>query len=184
MKDAQIAFLDEPTSGLDPQATLELLEIIRNFRHKNASVLLSSHMLERVQSVCDRVALFNKGSIVLIGTIPELGHQVLGGGFHVELEAEGQGLVERLANIPGVTAVEAIGTNRMRLLAQHDVRPDAAAAVIAAGGRLLKSLDRGAEPRRHLHPVFSEKGFALAILGGPTLGDVYCRTLATLSISP
>ncbi|MGC1957642.1 MAG: DUF4162 domain-containing protein, partial [Pseudolabrys sp.] len=137
MKDEQIAFLDEPTSGLDPQATLELLEIIRNFRHKNASVLLSSHMLERVQSVCDRVALFNKGSIVLIGTIPELGHQVLGGGFHVELEAEGQGLVERLANVPGVTAVEAIGTNRMRLLAQHDVRPDAAAAVIAAGGRLL-----------------------------------------------
>lgn len=137
MKDAQIAFLDEPTSGLDPQATLELLEIIRNFRHKSGSVLLSSHMLERVQSVCDRVALFNKGSIVLIGTIPELGHQVLGGGFHVELEAEGQGLVERLANVPGVTAVEAIGTNRMRLLAQHDVRPDAAAAVIAAGGRLL-----------------------------------------------
>jgi ABC-2 type transport system ATP-binding protein len=95
-------------------------------------------MLERVQSVCDRVALFNKGSIVLIGTIPELGHQVLGGGFHVELEAEGQGLVERLANVPGVTAVEAIGTNRMRLLAQHDVRvQDAAAAVIAASGRLL-----------------------------------------------
>ena len=52
-------------------------------------------------------------------------------------KAEGQGLVERLANVPGVTAVEAIGTNRMRLLAQHDVRPDAAAAVIAAGGRLL-----------------------------------------------
>jgi ABC-2 type transport system ATP-binding protein len=74
---------------------------------------------------------------VLIGTIPELGHQVLGGGFHVELEAEGQGLAERLANVPGVTAVEAIGRNRMRLLAQHDVRPDAAAAVIAAGGRLL-----------------------------------------------
>jgi ABC-type multidrug transport system ATPase subunit len=38
-------------------------------------------MLDRVQSVCDRVALFNKGSIVLVGTVPELGRQVLGGGF-------------------------------------------------------------------------------------------------------
>ena len=101
------------------------------------SVLLSSHMLERVQSVCDRVALFDKGSIVLIGTVPELGRQVLGGGFHVEVEAEGQGLAERLATVPGVTTVEATGTNRMRLLAERDVRPDAAAAVVAAGGRLL-----------------------------------------------
>ena len=51
MKDAQLALLDEPTAGLDPQATLELLEIIRNLKHRNVSVLLSSHMLERVQSV-------------------------------------------------------------------------------------------------------------------------------------
>jgi ABC-2 type transport system ATP-binding protein len=137
LADAQIALLDEPTAGLDPQATLELLEIIRNLKQRNVSVLLSSHMLERVQSVCDRVALFNKGSIVLIGTVPELGRRVLGGGFHVEVEAEGRGLAERLATVPGVTTVEATGTNRMRLLAERDVRPDAAAAVVAAGGRLL-----------------------------------------------
>jgi ABC-2 type transport system ATP-binding protein len=137
MKDAQIALLDEPTSGLDPQVTIECLKIIRNLKHKNASVVLSSHMLERVQSVCDRVALFDKGSIVLIGTVPELGRQVLGVGFHVEVEAEGQDLAGRLAAVRGVTTVETTGTNRMRLLAERDVRPDAAAAVVAAGGRLL-----------------------------------------------
>ena len=43
MKDAQIAFLDEPTSGLDPQATLELLEIIRNFRHKCERAVVVAH---------------------------------------------------------------------------------------------------------------------------------------------
>ncbi len=92
MKDAQVAILDEPTSGLDPQVTLELLEIIRDLKNRGVSVLLSSHLLARVQSVCDRVALFNEGNIVLIGTVPELGRQVLGGGFRVEVEAEGQGL--------------------------------------------------------------------------------------------
>ena len=102
MKDAQIAILDEPTSGLDPQATVELLEIIRGLKHHGVTVLLSSHLLERVQSVCDRVALFNEGKIVLIGTVAELGRQVLGGGYHVEVEAEGQGLAERLATVPGV----------------------------------------------------------------------------------
>src|SRR6266446_5805941 len=65
MKEAQIAILDEPTSGLDPQATVELLEIIRDLKKRGVSVLLSSHLLERVQSVCDRVALFNQGKIAL-----------------------------------------------------------------------------------------------------------------------
>jgi ABC-2 type transport system ATP-binding protein len=138
MKDAQVAILDEPTSGLDPQATTELLEIIRNLKRHNVSVMLSSHLLERVQSVCDRVALFDQGKIVLVGTVPELGRQVLGGGFHVEVEAEGQGLAERLAAVPGVRAVETPAPNRFRLLSEGDVRPEAAAAVVAAGGRLYR----------------------------------------------
>jgi ABC-2 type transport system ATP-binding protein len=138
MKDAEIAILDEPTSGLDPQATLELLEIIRDLKRRRVSVLLSSHLLERVQSVCDRVALFSEGRIVLLGSVPELGRQVLGGGFRVEVEAQGEGLAERIAAIPGVQKVEADGADRVRLLADHDVRPEAAAAVVGAGGRLLR----------------------------------------------
>jgi ABC-2 type transport system ATP-binding protein len=138
MKDAEIAILDEPTSGLDPQATHELLAIIRELKHRNVSVMVSSHLLERVQSVCDRVALFSEGNIALIGTVPELGRQVLGGGFRVEVEAEGQGLAERLAQVPGVQKVEPAGPNRWRMMSERDVRPEAAAAVVGSGGRLLR----------------------------------------------
>jgi ABC-2 type transport system ATP-binding protein len=141
MKDAQIAILDEPTSGLDPLATVELLEIIRNLKKHNVSVLLSSHLLERVQSVCDRVALFSGGEIVLMGTVPELRRQVLGGEFPVEIEAEGEGLRDRLARVPGVRTVEAIGPRHFRLLADRDVRPEAVVAVIEAGGRLYQISD-------------------------------------------
>jgi ABC-2 type transport system ATP-binding protein len=138
MKDAEIAILVEPTSGLDPQVTVELLDIIRDLKRRGVSVLVSSHLLARVQSVCDRVALFNEGKIVLIGTVPELGRQVLGGGFRVEVEAEGQELEAHLAKVPGVQRVESVGPNRLLLLAQRDVRPEAAAAVVGAGGRLLR----------------------------------------------
>ncbi len=138
MKEAAVAILDEPTSGLDPQATLELLDMIRALKREGVSVLLSSHLLDRVQSVCDRVALFQAGKIVLIGTVAELGRQVLGGGFAVEVEAQGSGLAERLSAVPGVTAVEQRGPDRVRLLADRDVRPDAAAAVVAAGGKLFR----------------------------------------------
>src|SRR5262245_65849510 len=105
MKGAQIAILDEPTSGLDPHATAELLAIIRGFKSEGVSVLLSSHLLERVQSVCDRVALFNGGRIVLMGSVAELGREVLGGGFVVCIEADGAGLAERLAVTPGGSGV-------------------------------------------------------------------------------
>ena len=138
MKQAAIAILDEPTSGLDPQATAELLTMIRELKHDGVAVLVSSHLLERVQSVCDRVALFNAGKIALIGTVGELGRQVLGGGFAVEVEAEGQGVRERLAAVPGVRMVEETGPHRYRLLAEGDVRPEAAAAAVAAGGRLTR----------------------------------------------
>jgi ABC-2 type transport system ATP-binding protein len=138
MKDAAIAILDEPTSGLDPQATSELLEMIRNLKRDGVAVLISSHLLERVQSVCDRVALFSAGQIALLGTVPELASQVLGGGYHVEVEADGVGLADRLATVPGVRAVEPIGAGRFRLLSQGDVRPQAAAAVVQAGGALRR----------------------------------------------
>src|SRR5262249_43932220 len=132
------AILDEPTSGLDPQATADLLNIIRDLKHRGVSVLLSSPLLERVQSVCDRVALFNQGTIALIGAGPELGRQVLAGAFGGAAEAEGQGLAGGIAAIPGVQGVEPGAANRFLPLADHDGRPEAAEAVVAAGGRLLR----------------------------------------------
>ena len=138
MKEAAIAILDEPTSGLDPQATAELLTMIRRLKADGVAVLLSSHLLNRVQSVCDRVALFQLGKIVLLGSVAELGRQVLGGGFAVEVEAQGEGLADRLRQVPGVRAVEETGPGRLRLLAERDVRPEAASAVVAAGGRLTR----------------------------------------------
>ena len=136
MKKAEIAVLDEPTSGLDPQATEELLDMIRGLKAAGVTVLISSHLLERVQKVCDRVALFQGGKIALIGTVPELAREVLGSGFAVEVEAEGTDLAEKLKAIPGVSAVAETGANRFRMLADRDVRPEAAAAVVGAGGKL------------------------------------------------
>jgi ABC-2 type transport system ATP-binding protein len=136
MKGAQIAILDEPTSGLDPHATAELLGVIRNFKTEGVSVLLSSHLLERVQSVCDRVALFSAGRIALMGSVSELGREVLGAGYVVNIEAEGAGLAERLARIPGVSGVEQTGIGKLRLHADRDVRHEAAVEVVAMHGRL------------------------------------------------
>jgi ABC-2 type transport system ATP-binding protein len=139
MKRAEIAILDEPTSGLDPQATIEFLEMIEGLKREGVTVLLSSHLLDQVQRVCDRVALFQGGRIVLMGTVPELARQVLGAGFVVEVEADAAAdLDARFNAIPGVGSVTRVGADRYRLAADRDVRPEAARAVVAANGALRR----------------------------------------------
>jgi ABC-2 type transport system ATP-binding protein len=139
MKRAEIAILDEPTSGLDPQGTLEFIEMIEGLKREGVTVLLSSHLLDQVQRVCDRVALFQAGRIVLMGTVAELARQVLGAGFVVEVEANATtDLDARFGAIPGVSSVVRVGADRYRLTADRDVRPEAARAVVAANGALRR----------------------------------------------
>jgi len=138
LKGADIAILDEPTSGLDPQATFELLDIIRDMKRDGIAVLLSSHLLDRVQAVCDRVALFHQGRIVLQGTVAELAQQVLGGGFSIEVATAGLVPAAALAALPGVQQVVERGAGRALVIADRDLRAELARAALAAGGALLQ----------------------------------------------
>jgi len=141
MKHAEIAILDEPTSGLDPQSTHEFLDMISELKREGVTVLITSHLLDQVQRLCDRVALFRDGRILMMGTVPELARQVLGAGFVVDVEAAaapGKELSGRLGAIPGVTTVQQTGEATYRLTADHDVRAEAARAVVAADGALTR----------------------------------------------
>ncbi len=139
VKDPRVVILDEPTQGLDPQAAREFLDIIRELKSRGISVLLASHLLYQVQAVCDRVGLFHKGKMVLEGTVQELARQVLGGGYRVLVEAEGprQAIVDALQAVPNTLEVRPMNGRMYELLAQRDVRPEAAQAVVKAGGKLF-----------------------------------------------
>jgi ABC-2 type transport system ATP-binding protein len=79
VKDPKIIFLDEPTIGLDPDGTNRMLDLIRSLsKDKNITVFLSSHMLEQMQKICDRVGIMIKGSLVAVGPIEELAKKKLG----------------------------------------------------------------------------------------------------------
>jgi ABC-2 type transport system ATP-binding protein len=141
VKRAEIAILDEPTSGLDPQSTHEFLDMIGRLKREGVTILITSHLLDQVQRLCDRVALFRGGKILVMGTVPELARQVLGAGFVVDVEAAaapGKELVARLGAIPGVLAVQQTAEATYRLTADHDVRAEAARAVVAADGALTR----------------------------------------------
>ena len=79
VKDPKIVFLDEPTIGLDPDGTNRMLDLIHSLsRERNITVFLSSHLLDQVQRICDRVGIMIKGNLVAVGPIEELAREKLG----------------------------------------------------------------------------------------------------------
>ncbi|HZT89044.1 MAG TPA: ABC transporter ATP-binding protein [Stellaceae bacterium] len=151
MKEPSVAILDEPTAALDPHSTHEFLDMIRGLKADGTAVLLSSHHLDQVQSVCDRVALFNLGRIALSGTVTDLASEILGSGHVIDVEARGAGVRERLMAVPGVVRVRPIGADLYRVDCQGDLR---------------------AEIARHLSPEVDLLGIRFA---APSLDEVYTR---------
>jgi ABC-2 type transport system ATP-binding protein len=138
MKHCRAAILDEPTSGLDPQSTHELLDMIRDLRAEGVTVLLSSHLLNQVQSICDRVLLFNHGRIALQGTVEALSRQVLGGGYGILIEAENVEIESCLRGLPGIRNIVAEGPRRYRVVAESDLRGVIAGRLVGQGANLQR----------------------------------------------
>jgi len=79
IKEPKLVFLDEPTIGLDPDGTNRMLDLIHSLsREKNITLFLSSHLLDQVQRICDRVGIMINGNLVAIGPIEELAKKKLG----------------------------------------------------------------------------------------------------------
>ncbi len=73
VKSPDIVILDEPTASIDPTGAAEILALIRSLaRDQGVAVLLSSHLLNQVQSTCDRIGIFVRGRMAACGTVAEL----------------------------------------------------------------------------------------------------------------
>ncbi|MEW6085174.1 MAG: ABC transporter ATP-binding protein [Chloroflexota bacterium] len=137
IKRPQLIIMDEPTQGLDPELAREFLELIRSLKEEGITIMLSSHLLHQVQSICDRVGLFSHGKMVLQGSVPDLARKVLGGAYRIQIEADGSvsKVRDALQALPGIGTVKH-ANGRYEIESQNDLRADAASAVVQAGGKL------------------------------------------------
>ncbi len=138
IKQPKLIIMDEPTMGLDPEGAREFLDIIRQLKTEGITILLSSHLLFQVQSVCDRVGLFNAGKMVLEGSVPSLARRVLGGAYRINLEVENPDhLVSLLKTLPGVVNLRRENSRVLQLETKDDLRASVAQAIVENGGKLL-----------------------------------------------
>jgi ABC-2 type transport system ATP-binding protein len=104
--DPEVLILDEPTSGLDPNQLVEIRELIKTIG-KEKTIMLSTHIMQEVEAICDRVIIINKGKIVAnnnqqaLNSTPEV--------QTIYIEFEGNVSSQALAKIVGVTTVKALG---------------------------------------------------------------------------
>ena len=152
VNDPDLLFLDEPTTGLDPQSRRQLWSLLDRFRARGGTILLTTHYMDEAQTLCDRVAIVDKGRVIALGTPRELVAS-LGAEHVVEFAVDEHAEVgaDSLAGLPGVKAVQAdAGTIRLRVTEPHVVVP----ALLAELARQELTLARFAVHQATLEDVF------------------------------
>jgi len=92
-----LIILDEPFSGLDPVNTQLLKDLIRDLKKKGKTIIMSTHLMNDIEELCDRLLMINKGRAVLYGSLAEVKSNYRNNAVLVEAAGE-------LGNIEGVTA--------------------------------------------------------------------------------
>jgi len=126
--------LDEPSTGLDPNGARRMREIIREERDRGATVFFSSHILEQVEAVCDRVGILRDGEVVAVDSVEGL-RDAAGTDMTLEVTVDEVTPAVRgaVADLPGVSAVEVDGATLV-VACKGEVKTDVLNAVEDAGG--------------------------------------------------
>ncbi|TKX57953.1 ABC transporter ATP-binding protein [Halorubrum sp. SS5] len=133
-----VLILDEPTTGLDPNGARRMREIIREERDRGATVFFSSHILEQVEAVCDRVGILRDGRIVAVDTIDALrGALDSEARLTLAVEPMGDEVIAAIAAVEGVSSVRDDGDERLSVACEEAAKTAVLAAVEATGARLL-----------------------------------------------
>lgn len=121
LHDPSILILDEPTGGLDPRGMIEVRELIKQLKKRDFTIFMSSHLLNEVQEVCDKVAIIDKGALLAYDTVANL--SAIGGG--VSLTAVEPITAEQCTSVqalPNVTSVKRVDPSELLMTVEGGLR--------------------------------------------------------------
>ncbi|MFE3904402.1 ATP-binding cassette domain-containing protein [Streptomyces sp. NPDC059153] len=131
--DVDLLILDEPTSGLDPLMEEVFQDCVAEERARGRTILLSSHILSEVESLCDRVSIIRQGQTVETGSLADMRHLT-----RTNISAELAGAPDGLAHLPGVHDLDVQGL-RVTLQVDTDKLDAVLKSLCASGVRTLTS---------------------------------------------
>lgn len=132
----KVLILDEPTTGLDPNQLEEIRTLILDLG-KDRTVLLSTHIMQEVKALCNRVIIINKGKIAAdfedLSSIHSLNQDI----FQVEVEFFKKPEAKDIENIPGVLKVNFLDETRLLIVASEDIRSEIFDFSVKQGNKIL-----------------------------------------------
>ncbi|WP_408956775.1 ATP-binding cassette domain-containing protein [Natrinema sp. 74] len=116
-----LLILDEPSTGLDPNGAREMRELVREENERGATVFFSSHIMEQVEAVCDRVGILRDGEMVAVDSVEGLRDSVEGGTtLRVTVDRLGNDALQTVRSLPDVSNATVEGQNPPTLVAEVD----------------------------------------------------------------
>jgi len=141
VKKPKVAFLDEPTSGIDPAGIAQMLDLISHIaKQNNMTIVMSSHQLNQVERICNRVGIMAKGKLIVEGSLAQLSRKAVGGNVTIEVQlAEvNDDIVAGIKAVKGVLNVEKKEENTLRITCNQDLRREISRAIQDKNGLVLQ----------------------------------------------
>lgn len=140
--DPRVLLLDEPASGLDPRARIEMMAILQELQRMGKTIIISSHILSELETLCNRVAIIEKGELIYAGPVQGVRDQMASGRvFWVKVAGDGTRAVEVLNGCREVQTVEEQNGRLKVTLTDHDTDPGSVAEALVHGGVRLVGLE-------------------------------------------
>src|SRR5438034_371712 len=132
--DPQLLLLDEPASGLDPRARIEMMAILQELQRLGKTIIISSHILSELQTLCNRVAIIEKGRLIYSGPVQGVRAQMRQGRVvWVKVATDQTQAIELLKARPEVTQAEAVDGQVKITLVDHETDHSIIADVLVRG---------------------------------------------------
>src|SRR5580658_2437987 len=139
--DPQVLLLDEPASGLDPRARIEMMAILQELQRLGKTIIISSHILSELQTLCNRVAIIEKGRLIYSGPVQGVRDQMSSGLIvWVKVADATDRAIELLKTRPEVAEVALVDGRIKVTMVDHDTDHGFVAETLVRGGLKLVGL--------------------------------------------
>src|SRR5438093_2824898 len=139
--DPQLLLLDEPASGLDPRARIEMMAILQELQRLGKTIIISSHILSELQTLCNRVAIIKKGKLIYSGPVQGVRDQMSQGRVvWVRVSSDPSQAIDLLKARSEIAEVSATDERIKITLVNHDVDHSCVAEALVLGGAKLTEM--------------------------------------------
>src|SRR5436190_4246973 len=139
--DPQLLLLDEPASGLDPRARIEMMAILQELQRLGKTIIISSHILSELETLCNRVAIIERGKLIYSGPVQGVREQMTSGlVYWVRVSSDIDQAMELLRARPEISEVSAVDGEIRVTLASFEIEHSIVADILVHGGAKLIEL--------------------------------------------